>query len=166
MTKEEILAKIEEYKGRPIIVGLSDAGECLYSGIPGHWLFTQGGFIVEVKVSMAEHMYTIPAISQNIYPFKMTYVPFEIVNYVQTFMGDKPGDIRQLTEDLTPIGTTKTKEEILTEIEGNSVRKTQSVSGNLNDEHVAPGTDYGSFKGSMVSTDKSGLPQYVKDKLL
>lgn len=165
MTKEEILEKFDEFKGRPIVVGLDESGICLYSGIPGHWVFVSTDFIVEVRVNTLDTL-SVPIMSQNIYPFKITCIPFDDVVYVRTFMGDKPEDIRQLIEDLTPIGTTKTKEEILTEIEGNSVRKSQSVSGNLNDEHVAPGTDYGSFKGSMVSTDKSGLPQYVKDKLL
>ena len=165
MEKEEILAKIEEFKDKPIIVGLSDAGTVLCSGFDGRWLFTQGGFLVEVRTNVTDTAYRINAVSQMKYPYKISAVPFEIVNYVQTFIGDKPGDIADAIENLTLIGTSKTKDEVLTEMESNSVRKAHSPSGYLEDPHVAPGTDYGAFPGSMISTTKNGLPKYVKDTL-
>ena len=48
MQKADVLAKLEEYKGKPIEIGLSDEGAVLHCGIDGHWIFTEGDNLVEI----------------------------------------------------------------------------------------------------------------------
>lgn len=166
MNKADVLAKLEEYKGRPVEIGLSDEGAMLYSGIEGHWLFVQGDNLVEVKKASGDGTYGFSTVNQNQAPFVVTTVPFDIVNYVRANIRNEPGDIKTMLSGLEPVGTDKALDDIIKEIEGDSIRKAMSPRGNLNTPDVNSKSSYGTFKGSAISTEIDGIPQYMKDDLL
>ena len=166
MNKADVMAKLEEYKGRPIQLGLSDEGAMLYSGIEGHWLFVQGDNLVEVRKNTFDSAYGFTTSSQKQSPFSVMVVPFEIVNYVRTFITNEPGDIKKIvTSDMTPVGVDKTIDEMIAEMEGDSIHKAMSPRGNLNTPDVGTKGVYGGFKGSVVSTTIDGIPKYMNDLL-
>ena len=117
MTKADVMAKLEEYKGRPIEIGLSDEGAMLYAGIEGHWLFVQGDNLVEVKKNSSDGTSGFSTVNQNQRPFTVTVVPFDIVNYVRTHIKNEPGDIQKIITDMEPVGVDKTLDEVIKEIE-------------------------------------------------
>lgn len=166
MNKADVMAKLEEYKGRPIQLGLSDEGAMLYSGIEGHWLFVQGDNLVEVRKNTFDSAYGFTTSGQKQSPFSVMVVPFEIVNYVRTFITNEPGDIKKIvTSDMTPVGVDKTIDEMIAEMEGDSIHKAMSPRGNLNTPDVGTNGAYGGFKGSIVSTNIDGIPKYMNDLL-
>ena len=168
MNKADVLAKLEEYKGRPIQIGLSDEGAMLYSGIEGHWLFVQGDNLVEVRKNTFDSAYGFTSSGQKQSPFSVMVVPFEIVNYVRTFITNEPGDIKKIvTSDMKPVGVVdKTVGDMIAEMERDSIHKAMSPRGNLNTPDVNTKGAYGGFKGSAVSTSIDGLPNYMKKDLL
>ena len=166
MTKADVMAKLEEYKGRPIEIGLSDEGAMLYAGIEGHWLFVQGDNLVEVKKNSSDGTSGFSTINQNQRPFTVTVVPFDIVNYVRTHIKNEPGDIQKIITDMEPVGVDKTLDEVIKEIESDSIRKAMSPRGNLNVSDVNTQGTYGKFSGTAISTEIGGIPQYMKDDLL
>lgn len=166
MTKADVLAKLEEYKDRPIEIGLSDEGALLYSGIDGHWLFMQGDNLVEVKKNISDGTYGFTSINQQQSPFVMTTVPCEIVNYIRIYITNEPGDIKKTIKDMEVVGVSKSLDEIIKEIEGDSIHKASSPRGNLNVSDVNTKGSYGRFKGTAVSTSIDGIPGYMKDDLL
>lgn len=159
MLKEEVLKKLEEYKGRLIEVGLADEGAVLYSGIDGHFLFTSGNNLVEVKKNAGDGTYGHSS-GQQQYPFKITVVNFDTVNYVRTYFGKEIEDIGKIISGLEPVGTNFTFEEIKKKLETDNIRKALSPRGNVNDGNTDPGSSYGRFTGSVVSTNIDGLPDY------
>lgn len=166
MNKADVIAKLEEYKGRPIQLGLSDEGAMLYSGIEGHWLFVQGDNLVEVRKNTFDSAYGFTSSGQKQSPFSVMVVPFEIVNYVRTFITNEPGDIKKIvTSDMTPVGVDKTINEMITEMEKDSIHKAMSPRGNLNTPDVNTKGAYGGFKGSLVSTAIDGIPKYMNNLL-
>ena len=96
----------------------------------------------------------------------MTIVPFEIVNYVRTHIKNEPGDIQTIITNMEPVGVDKTLDEVIKEIESDSIRKAMSPRGNLNVSDVNTQGSYGKFSGSAISTEIGGIPQYMKDDLL
>ena len=74
MNKADVLAKLEEYKGRPIQIGLSDEGAMLYSGIEGHWLFVQGDNLVEVRKNTFDSAYGFTLFLVRRVPFSVMVV--------------------------------------------------------------------------------------------
>lgn len=166
MNKADVMAKLEEYKSRPIQLGLSDEGAMLYSGIEGHWLFVQGDNLVEVRKNTFDSAYGFTTSGQKQSPFSVMVVPFEVVNYVRTFITNEPGDIKKIvTSDMTPVGVDKTIDEMIAEMEGDSIHKAMSPRGNLNTPDVGTKGAYGGFKGSVVSTTIDGIPKYMNDLL-
>lgn len=167
MNKADVLAKFEEYKGRIIQIGMSDEGHLLFGGITGHWLFVKDDCVVEVKKNTSNiGHYGYDDVTQNVNPFVITTVNFDDILYIRSYFGSKPGEIAEILNGLTPVGTDDDLSDIISQVESDSIRKAASPSGNLNDTHVAPGGAYGSFKGSMISTEIGGLPGYVKNALL
>lgn len=168
MEKSVVLAKLEEYKDRPIEICLSAEGSLLYSGIEGHWLFVKDDALVEIRKNVPTGTgttgYTGTRQTQN--PFIVTSVGWDAIVHVRIFMGQTNEDIVKVLDGLEPVGTTKSMEDITKEIEGDSIRKAVSTRGYLNSDNVAPGSSYGSFKGTTISTDIDGIPQYIKDSLL
>ena len=164
MQKADCLKKLEEYKDRPVVIGGSDQGETFYGNLDGHWLFDEDNFLVEVKTNTMDGTYNFNIVAQTISPFVVTCMPYETINYVKAFSTTDPKDIHSLLKNMTPIGTAKSKDEIIKEIESSTVRKACSVRGhNENTEYGGP---YGTFNGSIISTERNGVPQKVKDDLL
>lgn len=166
MTKADVLAKLEEYKDRPIEVGLSDEGALLYSGIDGHWLFIQGDNLVEVKKNISDGTYGFSTVNQQQSPFVVTTVPCDVVNYVRIYITNEPGDIKKVITNMEVVGVSKSLDEVIKEMEGDSVHKASSPRGFQNVPDVNTKTSYGRFKGTAVSTDIDGIPNYMKDDLL
>lgn len=167
MQREDVIDIIEKYKGKPITLGLADQAVVIWSGIDGHWLFYSDTCLVEIRVNTSSQgLYSHSVVSQTQFPFLITYIQYDTINFIRSYVGTEEGDIQANLEGLTPIHTDKSLQEIAKEIESNSIRKSQSVTGSMNDPVAAPGGTYGSFRGSMISTEINGLPQYVKDKLI
>lgn len=168
MTKEEIVAKLTEYADRPVTLGLADQAVVLHSGIEGHWLFLddENSALTEVKINTSSQGLYSATPNQQEEPFVITTVQMDTVNFIRSYIGGESGSVRTSLTGLAPISTTKSFDDVIKDIESSSVRKASSPTGNLNSPVVAPGGSYGSFKGSYLSTEKEGVPKYVKDKLL
>lgn len=166
MTKADVLAKLEEYKDRPIEIGLSDEGAMLYSGIEGHWLFTQGDNLIEVRKNTSDGTYGFDSINQNQTPFVVTVVQFDTVNYVKTHIKNEAGDIQKIIGSFEPVATDKSLDDIIKSIQSDSIRKAQSPRGNLNTPDVNTKGSYGKFSGTIISTEIDGIPNYMKEDLL
>ena len=163
MTKADIIAKLEEYKNRAIEIGISNDDAVAYSGIDGHWLFIDDNSLVEVKKNSLSGSFS--TINQQQSPFSVLIIPFENVNYIRTYIRNEPDDIRNVIGGFTPVGD-KSIDDIIKEIESDSVRKASSARGNLNVSDVNTRGVYGKFTGTAISTDIGGIPQYMKDDLL
>ena len=163
MTKADIIAKLEEYKNRAIEIGISNDDAVAYSGIDGHWLFIDDNSLVEVKKNSLSGSFS--TINQQQSPFSVLIIPFENVNYIRTYIRNEPDDIRNVIGGFTPVGD-KSIDDIIEEIESDSVRKASSARGNLNVSDVNTRGVYGKFTGTAISTDIGGIPQYMKDDLL
>ena len=166
MDKELVLNKLEEYKDRPVEIALSDEGIILYSNVEGHWLFSDGDNLVEIKKNCSDGAYGFSTVNQNQSPFSVLTVPFNQVLYVRLYIKNNPDDIRNIVGNLNPVGTDKSLDEIISEIEKDSIRRTMSPRGNLNTPDVNTKGSYGKFNGSAISTEIGGIPQYMKDDLL
>lgn len=166
MLKADVLKKLELYKDRPIQVGLSDEGIVLFGNIDNHWLFVDGDNLVEVKSNTSIENYGTATINQQQSPFIITTVSMDNIVYVRSYIKNESGDINTIVGSLTPVGTDDSIADILKAIEGNSVRKAMSPRGNLNTPDVSTKGAYGAFKGSVISTDSDGIPQYLKNDLL
>lgn len=166
MLKADVLSKLDEYKGRPVQIGLSDEGIVLFGNIDNHWLFIDGDNLVEVRTNTSIDNHGTSTINQQQSPFVVTTVSMDNVVYVRSFIKNETGDIKTMIGSLTPVGTDDSIDTILKAIEGNSVRKAMSPRGNLNSSDVNTKGPYGAFKGSIISTDADGIPQYLRNDLL
>ena len=165
MTKTEVLALLEKYKGRVIEIGLSDEGALLHGGIEGHWLFTKGDNLIEVKKNTPDGTYGYASTSQYRSPFVVTTVQFDTVNYVRSYVKTDAGDITTMLDGFTPVATDDTLQEIITAMEGDSIRKASSTRSETYSDQTKYGGEYGTFKGTYISTDLNGIPAYVKQSL-
>ena len=166
MNKADVLDLLLEYQDRPVEIGLSDEGAVLYSGIEGHWLFTDGENLIEVKKNFSDGTYGFSSVNQRQSPFSVMTVPFEVINYVRIYIKNEPDDIKHVLGDYAPIGTSKSIDEVIGEIEKDSIRKAMSPRGNLNVADVNTKGSYGKFSGTAISTEIGGIPKYMKDDLL
>ena len=164
MLKADCLKKLEEYKDRPVVLGGSDQGETFYGNIDGHWLFDEDNMLVEVKTNTMDGTYNFNVVAQNISPFVITCMPYETINYVKVFSTHDSKDIHNLMKNMTQVGTSKSKDEVMKDIESSTIRKACSIRGN--NENTSYGGPYGPFNGSIISTERNGVPKNVKDDLL
>lgn len=164
MLKADCLKKLEEYKDRPVVLGGSDQGETFYGNIDGHWLFDEDNMLVEVKTNTMDGTYNFNVVAQNISPFVVTCMPYETINYVKVFSTHDSKDIHNLMKNMTQVGTSKSKDEVMKDIESSTIRKACSIRGN--NENTSYGGPYGPFNGSIISTERNGVPKNVKDDLL
>ena len=164
MLKADCLKKLEEYKDRPVVLGGSDQGEVFYGNIDGHWLFDEDNMLVEVKTNTMDGTYNFNVVAQNISPFVVTCMPYETINYVKVFSTHDSKDIHNLMKNMTQGGTSKSKDEVMKDIESSTIRKACSIRGN--NENTSYGGPYGPFNGSIISTERNGVPKNVKDDLL
>lgn len=166
MTREDVLYLFEKYKDRPFEIDLGDSAACMRGNIEGHWLFLKGDGVVEVKKNTTDGSYDVMNTHQSQAPFKVTYCSFDSIAYIRSFITSKPGDVEKQISDFTPVGTSKSKDEIITEITSDSIYNAASARGYLDNENTAPGTMYGKFRGSILSTDINGVPNNVKNAIM
>ncbi len=164
MNKSIVLAKLEEYKDRPVELGLIDV-KSIYGNIEGHWLFDNGDCIIHVEKNASNPGYEIPGLTQREKPFAITAIHYDDISYIKSYIAPGPGEVEKDLGSLEPLGTSKSKDDIIKEIQGNSIYKALAPRSFQNVEDVAPGSQYGTFKGSVISTSKEGLPKYY-DKLV
>lgn len=164
MNKSIVLAKLEEYKDRPIELGLLDV-KSVYGNIEGHWFFDGGDCLIHVEKNVSNASYEIPGLTQREKPFIMTLIYYDDISYIKTYISPGSGEIEKDLGSFDVIGTSKSKDDILKEIQGNSIYKALGPRSFQNVDEVAPGSQYGTFKGSVISTSKEGLPKYY-DKLV
>lgn len=164
MNKSVVLAKLEKYKDRPIELGLLDVG-CVKGNIEGHWLFDGGDCLVHVEKNVGNASYEIPSLTQKEKPFIMTNIYYDDISYIKTYIAPGSGEIDNDLGSFTPVGTSKSSDEILKELQGNSIHKALSPRSFNNVSEVEPGSSYGTFKGSVISTSVDGLPK-IYDNLV
>lgn len=164
MNKSIVLAKLEEYKDRPIEIGLLDV-KSIYGNIEGHWLFDGGDCLIHVEKNVSNSSYEIPGLTQRDKPFVMTSIYYEDISYIKSYIAPGAGEIEKDLGSYSPIGTTKSKDDVIKELQGNSIHKALAPRSFQNVDEVAPDLQYGTFKGSVISTSKDGLPKYY-DKLV
>ena len=158
MNKSVVLAKLEEYKDRPVELGLLDV-KSIYGNIEGHWLFDGGDCIIHVEKNVSNSLYEIPGITQRDKPFSITSIYYDDISYIKSYIDPGKGNIQKDLGSYTPIGTSKSGEDIIKEIEGDSINKAIAPRSFQNVDNVAPNGQYGTFKGSVISTSIDGLPK-------
>ena len=166
MQKEDVLKLFEKYKDRPFEIDLGDSAACMRGNIDGHWLFLDTNGVIEVKKNTPDGSFNIADTNQPQCPFKVTFTSFENIAYIRSFIKHEVGDIEKQLGNLTPIGTSKSMADILKEIQTDSIHNAASATGFLNTESTAPGTMYGNFRGSVLSTDIGGIPENVANAVL
>ena len=122
MNKSVVLAKLEEYKDRPIEIGLLDV-KSIYGNIEGHWLFDAGDCIIHVEKNVSNPGYEIPGLTQRDKPFVMTSIYYDDISYVKSYISPGSGEIEKDLGSYNPIGTSKSKDDIIKELQGNSIHK-------------------------------------------
>lgn len=166
MNKEEVLYLFDKYKDRPIEIDTGDSAAVLRGNIDGHWLFLKGDSVVEVKKNTPDGSFNVANTNQPQCPFKVTVLSFDNIAYIRSFIYHDAGDVEKQIGDLTPIGTSKSMAEILKELQTDTIHNAASATGFLNTESTAPGTMYGNFRGSVLSTDIGGIPENVANAVL
>ena len=166
MNKEEVLYLFDKYKDRPFEIDSGDSAAVLRGNIDGHWLFLKGDSVVEVKKNTPDGSFNIANTNQPQCPFKVTVLSFDNIAYIRSFINSDPSDVDNQIGDLEPIGTSKSMADILKEIKTDSIYHASSATGFLNTDATAPGTMYGNFRGSAISTDIGGIPKNVVEKVL
>ena len=162
MIKDVVLAKLEQFKDRPVELGLLDV-KSIYGNIEGHWLFDGGDCIVHVEKNVSNSSYEIPSLTQREKPFVITYIYYDDISFVKSYIGPGSGEINKDIGSLSPLATTKSSDDILKELQGDTIHKALSPRSFQNVDNVAPGSSYGTFKGSAISTDINGLSKYYDD---
>ena len=157
MEKADVLNTLEKYKGRMIQIGLSDDGNMMFSGLDGHWLFTDDTCIIEVKKNTSNGHYGFGEVMQQLNPFIITRANFADIVYIKTYMGKESGEISDFISSLTPVDD-RDINDVIKELESDSIRKANSPMGFSNNEE---NKSYGIFKGSVISTEVGGIPPYL-----
>ena len=154
MKKADVIAKFEEFKDRPIEMATNGAGDItLYGNIEGRWLFTTDSCVVAVAKNTANARYELGGQTQREMPFSILYVNYEDVGYVRSFINKDT--IQKDLENLTPGASSKSIDEIIKEIESDSILKAHSAN--------AYGSPFAQFKGSVISTSIDGVDKDYKN---
>lgn len=166
MDKAKVLALLNKYKDVPVEVTDAANSTMFYANIEGRWLFDGGDYLIHVSKNTGNGKFAIADIDQRQRPFTIQYITYDDVMSVRAFIDNKPGSARAIISELTPLGTSKSKDEVLKAIESDSIYKASSTSGYLNASETAPDGAYGRFTGSYISTSKDGIPKNVLEKLI
>ncbi len=166
MDKAKVLSLLEKYKDVPVEVTDAANSTMFYANIDGRWLFDGGDYLIHVSKNTGNGKFAVADMDQRQRPFTIQYITYDDVISIRAFIDNKPGSARAIISELTPLGTSKSKDEVLKTIEGDSIYKASSTSGYLNAAETAPDTSYGRFTGSYISTEKGGIPKNVLEKLI
>ena len=163
MLKEEVLDRLDTFKGRVVEV-FCDNNNILYSGIKGHWLFTDDVGLWEIRKNAPSPTPFVQGMSQEQSPYIVTYCDYDMVQFIRAYT--TPKEITNIITNLTPIGEDTSIEEIKTAIYSDPIIVAHSPQGFQNDPDLyRNGNPFGQFTGSMMSTDLRGIPQSVIDQL-
>ena len=121
--------------------------------------------LIHVEKNVSNASYEIPSLTQREKPFVMTHIYYDDISYIKTYISPGSGEIEKDLGSFSPIGTEKSKDDVIKELQGDSVHKVLGPRSFQNVDNVAPGSSYGTFKGSAISTSIDGLPEYY-DKLV
>ena len=75
MTKSDVLAKLDQFKDRPVVIGFQDEAIVIHTNVEGHWLFTEGDNLVEVKDVVDAYL-----LDNNDYPKAYVFFDFDPIN--------------------------------------------------------------------------------------
>lgn len=160
MTKAQIQDTLNRFKGKPAKIVSTDAQISIYIGLDGHWAFFADGGIAEVRTNtLGSPHYGVSGMSITESPMSYVFIAFEDVESVEVYCQD--ADMTEALSGLTPIDEEKSLEDCIKEITSASINKAMSPRGNLNTAPTGFDSSYGSFKGSAISTDKAGFPEYM-----
>lgn len=159
MTKDEVLEKLEQYKGRPIEI-LCDNTVQMYMGIEGHWVLTDDKGIYEVRKNSTSTTPGIAGMTQNESPFIITYTEYEHIQYIRGYLAPDVKKIKELLSSLTPMEPNVTINDIIDQICSDRIIVANSARGFSNAQSVAS-DDYGQFTGSFVSTSQD-IPHFME----
>lgn len=160
MTKDQVLKKLEEYKGRPVEIFLDNANY-MYIGVEGHWVFEDETGLTEIAVNTAGVTPGVAGMTQNESPFVILHTEWDTIQYIRGYIGPYADKIIEITQDLKPIATDKTLKEIQDEIVTSQVMLSKSPTTFNRRDEVATDS-YGQFTGSAISTSKDGVPYAIK----
>lgn len=163
MTKEEVLEKFEQFKGKPIKI-FCDNAIFMYVGIEGHWVFTDDTGVLEIRKNGPADPSGVPGMDQNESPFVITYTEWEHIQYIMGYLPPDTQKITNILQNLTPIGTDKSIDEIIKDITSDRILMSASPRGWIDDER-AFSDSYGQFPGFSISTSVNGPDPYVKHLL-
>ena len=162
MKKANVLAKLDLYKDKPVEVAINGAGDItVYGNIEGRWLFDAGDYLVAVSTNTPNGRFDLGGTSQRELPFNILFIEYDDVVYVKSFI--EYNKVKDTLSTLTPIGTSKSINDVIKEISSSSIMKANSPRGYIHADYNKPNGAYGRFLGSAVSTDIDGLPQDIKD---
>lgn len=160
MTKAQIQDALNRFKGKPAKIVGTDSDVAVYVGLEGRWSFFTSDGVAEVRSNaMNSPHYGVSGMSITESPFSYFFISFEDVECVEVYCQD--ADMAQGLSGLTPIDEEKSLEDCIKEIQSASINKAMSPRGNLNTAPTGFDSSYGSFKGSAISTDKAGFPEYM-----
>lgn len=168
MTKEEVLARLEQFEGRPIEV-FCDNVNIMYANIEGHWLFSDDTGLWEIRKNAPSPTPNVIGMTQEESPYIVTYTEFEHVQFIKAYIEPDAAKINELLDGLTYIGdNTKTIDEVKKEITSDRIMVANSPRGFQDDKDLygPNGKSYGQFTGTLISMDKRGFPKAVEDRLL
>lgn len=162
MEKVDVLAKLEEFKDRPIEI-YCDNSIMLYANLPGHWVFTNDNELIEIAKNSSRGLAGVEGMSQNEAPFIITYTTFDMVQYIKGYIPPNSEKIKSIVSGMDPIGTDKSIDDVIKEICQDSIILANSPHGFQNDKRYYDDT-YGQFSGTFISKDGK-LPQGLLDSL-
>lgn len=156
MDKTKVLDILSKFKDRPVEVRL-DGDITFYGNMEGRWLLDGGNYIVAVTKNTQNGSYQLKGSTQNVKPFTITYASYNDVFNIRSYIGHEPGDIQSDVGSLTPLATSKTIGDIITELQTDSIHNAASPTGYLDTEDTKDGSDYGHFRGARVTTSIDGF---------
>ena len=160
MTKAAIQDALNRFKGKPAKIVGTDSAIAIYVGLEGRWAFFTDAGVAEVRSNVLNSPhYGTSGMSITESPLSYVFIAFEDVEAVEVYCQD--ADMAEALSGLTPIDEEKSLDDCIKEIQSASINKALSPRGNLNSAPTGFDSSYGEFKGSAISTDKAGFPDYM-----
>lgn len=163
MTKAAIQAVLNRFPGQKAEIVGSDAQVSIYVGLSGRYAFFTDDGVAEIKINSSNPQMGVMGMSQTESPFIYTFLSYDDVEIVKVYCGD--ADMSEALTGLEPVDSNLSIDDIIKAVQAAPVNKALSPRGNLNSAPTEPGSAYGEFKGTAITTDKNGFPEYMKKVL-
>lgn len=153
MTKEEVLAKIEAYKGNPIEI-FCDNTIILYAGLDGHYVFEdEGGLgLIEITKNSSKGLSGVNGVTQTEAPYVIQYAPYEMIQYMRAYVAVGKDTIPTVVNaSLKAVNDDRSTAEILKEIMSDPIMSARSTRGYQYDERYHLPGEYGGFRGGVIT---------------